>query len=237
MAAIADRGRLIAGVDQDTYLFGFRNPATGQVEGFDIDIAREIARASSATDRIQLRVLNADQRESALQSVSGRKSSDFLDLQPQSVAFSTVYFNASKDPHREGFGNRFFRQRCRANGCARCPGTTSLEAVQTQRPKVFSATTWTDCLLMLQQGQVEAISTDDVVLKGQHIGPNVEVVEKASPSSPRHRGQAGEHRPGSIRQRCPRADATTGWQGLREPAARLGPSGPRHRIRGLTMRC
>jgi polar amino acid transport system substrate-binding protein len=45
MAAIAQRGRLIAGVDQDTYLFGFRNPATGQLEGFDIDIAREVARA------------------------------------------------------------------------------------------------------------------------------------------------------------------------------------------------
>ncbi len=44
MAAIAERGRLIVGVDQNTYLFGSRNPATGQLEGFDIDVAREIAR-------------------------------------------------------------------------------------------------------------------------------------------------------------------------------------------------
>ena len=44
-------------------------------------------------------------------------------------------------------------------------------------PKVFGATTWTDCLLMLQQGQVDAISTDDVVLRGlAHQDPNVEVV-------------------------------------------------------------
>ena len=45
MAAIADRGRLIVGVDQNTNLFGYRNPATGQLEGFDIDVAREIARS------------------------------------------------------------------------------------------------------------------------------------------------------------------------------------------------
>ena len=69
MAAIAERGRLIVGVDQNTYLFGFRNPSSGQLEGFDIDIAREIARAIFGDpDRIQLRVVDASQRESALQS-------------------------------------------------------------------------------------------------------------------------------------------------------------------------
>ena len=45
MAAIADRGRLVVGVDQNTYLFGFRDPASGKLTGFDIDIAHEIARA------------------------------------------------------------------------------------------------------------------------------------------------------------------------------------------------
>ena len=45
MAKILSRGRLIVGVDQNTYLFGFRNPATGEIEGFDIDIAREVAKA------------------------------------------------------------------------------------------------------------------------------------------------------------------------------------------------
>ena len=51
MAAIAERGRLIVGVDQNTYLFGFRNPSTGQLEGFDIDLAREIARSDLRRSR------------------------------------------------------------------------------------------------------------------------------------------------------------------------------------------
>src|SRR4051794_36731628 len=68
MAKIAERGQLIAGVDQNTYLFGFRNPATGQLEGFDIDIAHQIAGAIFGDpNRIQLRVVDASQRESVLQ--------------------------------------------------------------------------------------------------------------------------------------------------------------------------
>src|SRR5262249_40767285 len=34
IAAIKTRGRLIVGVDQNTYLFGYRDPASGQLVGF-----------------------------------------------------------------------------------------------------------------------------------------------------------------------------------------------------------
>ncbi len=183
MAAIAERGRLIAGVDQDTYLFGFRNPATGQVEGFDIDIAREIARAIFGDpDRIQLRVLNPNQRESALQSgevdVVVRTYSITCDRKDL-VDFSTVYFIAhQKILAVKGSGIDSFAALSGKRVCA-VSGTTSLAKLDelSLRPKIFGATTWTDCLLMLQQGQVDAISTDDVVLKGlAHQDPNVDVV-------------------------------------------------------------
>ena len=42
--AIRRRGRLIVGVDQSTNLFSFRDPMSGELQGFDVDIAREIAR-------------------------------------------------------------------------------------------------------------------------------------------------------------------------------------------------
>ena len=45
MAKIRARGYLIAGVDQSTYHFGFLNPLTGQIEGFDIDMIRAVAKA------------------------------------------------------------------------------------------------------------------------------------------------------------------------------------------------
>ena len=40
---IQKRGRLILGTSQDTLLFSSRNPFTGKVEGFDVDMGRQIA--------------------------------------------------------------------------------------------------------------------------------------------------------------------------------------------------
>ena len=45
MARIQKRGRLIAGVSADTYLLGSRNPLTGRIEGFDIDMVKAVAKA------------------------------------------------------------------------------------------------------------------------------------------------------------------------------------------------
>ncbi len=63
MAAIAERGRLIVGVDQNTKLFGERNPSTGQLEGFDIDVAREFARATRISSS-SLRLISPPTRKS-----------------------------------------------------------------------------------------------------------------------------------------------------------------------------
>jgi len=58
-------------------------------------------------------------------------------------------------------------------------GTTSLPALSEldPRPTVFAVNNWTDCLVMLQQAQVDAISTDDSVLWGlKKQDPNVDLV-------------------------------------------------------------
>ena len=39
------KDRLVAGVSADTLLMGSRNPATAEIEGFDIDLLREVAQA------------------------------------------------------------------------------------------------------------------------------------------------------------------------------------------------
>jgi polar amino acid transport system substrate-binding protein len=190
MATIADR-RLIVGVDQNTYFFGWRNPATGQLEGFDIDIAREIARAIFGDpNRIQFRVVDASQREQKLQE-------GLVDLvirsytitcdRKQKVDFSTVYYTAhQKVLSMKGSEIDSFRALSNRRVCA-VSGTTSVSKLYELNPppKAFGATTWTDCLLMLQQGQVEAISTDDVVLQGlAHQDPNVEVVGESVSDEP-----------------------------------------------------
>jgi polar amino acid transport system substrate-binding protein len=183
MAAIAERGRLVVGVDQNTYLFGFRNPASGQLEGFDIDVAREIARhIFGDPDRVQFRVVDASQRESFLQSglvdLVVRTYSITCDRK-QKVDFSTVYYYAKQRILAvKGSGIDSAAALSGKRVCA-VSGTTSLSKLfeLDPRPTLFSVSAWTDCLVMLQQGQVDAISTDDVVLRGlAEQDPTVEVV-------------------------------------------------------------
>ena len=178
-----DRGRLIVGVDQDTALFGSRNPTTGQLEGFDIDVAREIARSIFGDpNRIDPRVIDATHRESVLQSgevdLVVRTYSINCERE-EKVAFSTTYFYANqKILAVKGSGISSAASLSGKRVCA-VSGTTSVSRLFAldPRPTLFGATTWTDCLVMLQQGQVDAISTDDSVLAGLKLqDPNLEIV-------------------------------------------------------------
>jgi polar amino acid transport system substrate-binding protein len=183
MAAIAERGRLIVGVDQNTAPFGSRDPGSGRLQGFDIDLAREIARAIFGDpDRIDLQVVEAGQRESALE--SGQvdlivRTYSITCVRKQIVDFSTTYFYAkqkilaTKGSQIHSAADLSGKRVCSVSG------TTSLSRIfaLNPRPTVIGVTSWTDCLLMMQQGQVDAISTDDVVLKGlADQDPNMELV-------------------------------------------------------------
>ena len=69
MGKIKARGHLIAGVSADTLLFGFRNPFSGQLEGFDIDMVRAVAKEIFGDpNKISYKVLTYAQRIPALQS-------------------------------------------------------------------------------------------------------------------------------------------------------------------------
>ena len=184
MAAIQERGRLIVGVDQNTFMFGYRDPASGQLEGFDIDLAREIARRIFGDpDRIELQVVEAGQRESALAVRPGRSGGpDLLDhLRTQDRTSTSPPHTSTRNQKILARKDSGIRSAADLSGKRVCSvsGTTSLKRVfdLNPRPTLIGVTSWTDCLLMLQQGQVDAVSTDDVVLKGlARQDPDVDVV-------------------------------------------------------------
>jgi polar amino acid transport system substrate-binding protein len=183
MDRIAARGRLIVGVDQSTYYFGFRDPSSVELKGFDIDLARETARAIFGDpDQIELQVVDASERESALE--SGRvdlvvRTYSITCDRKKVVDFSTTYFYANqrilvvKGSQISSAADLLGKRVCAVSG------TTSLPRLLAVNPSltVVGVANWTDCLLMLQQGQVDAISTDDAVLAGLvRQDPNVEMV-------------------------------------------------------------
>lgn len=172
VAKIVARGRLVVGVDQNTFLFGFRNPKTGLLEGFDIDIAREMARdILGDPTKIQFQALTSAQRIPALQ--SGQvdlvvRSMTITCRRLNDVAFSTVYYQASQrilartDSAIKGAADLGGKRACATTGSTSVSTMLALKPA----PTVYGVADWTDCLVMLQQGQVDAVSTDDSILAG-----------------------------------------------------------------------
>lgn len=172
MAKIKRRGRLVVGVDQNSNLFGFRDPATGKLEGFDIDMAREIATAMFGDpDRVQLKVLQVSERIKALQEGDVDLVIFLMTIncaRREEIQFSSVYFDAGQRVlTREAAEFTGLDDLGGEKVCAPRGSTSSINvAAAESKPVLVEADTMTDCLVLLQQGQVEAISTDDTVLAG-----------------------------------------------------------------------
>jgi polar amino acid transport system substrate-binding protein len=183
MRRIQDAGKLIAGVDQNTFLFGFRNPTTNALEGFDIDRVREIARAIFGDpNRVRFKVVTSAGRVEALESGQVHvvvRTFTATCVRWRDINFSAIYYVAgqrllvdrsSKVTRLDQLGGK---KVCAADG------STSLGTLidHPADPIPVQVDNWTDCLVMLQQGQVAAVSTDDTILAGMVAqDPNVRMV-------------------------------------------------------------
>jgi polar amino acid transport system substrate-binding protein len=183
MARIQANGLLKAGVDQNTYLFGFRNPSTNKLEGFDIDRVHEIAEAIFGDrDKVQFKVLSSAERIPALEKgdvdIVVRTFTANCDRWQQ-INFSAIYYVAGQKVLVDKASQvENLNQLAGKRVCAQ-RGSTSINKLSTFDPKPIpvATDTWSDCLVMLQQGEVEAVSTDDTILAGMAAqDPNVKIV-------------------------------------------------------------
>lgn len=172
VANIRARGRLIVGLDIGSNLFSFRDPITGEIIGFDVDIAGEVARDIFGTpSQVEYRILSSAERIAALQRSEVDivvKTMSITCGRRKLVNFSTVYLTA----HQKllVYRDSPIRQAADLSGKRVCvaQGTTSLRRIRqiTPAPIIVSVVNWADCLVALQQRQVDAVSTDDSILAG-----------------------------------------------------------------------
>lgn len=172
MAAIRKRGRLIAGVSGDSYLLGARNPATGAIEGFDIDMVKAIAKAILGdAAKYELRVITAADRVAVLQDGSVdivARAMTMTCARWDDVAFSAVYLTAGQRVLvRTGSGIGALTDLAERPVCAPA-GTSSITNLVRRVPDavIVTAADHTGCLVRFQSGEVEAITGDDTVLAG-----------------------------------------------------------------------
>ena len=174
MAKIQARGYLIAGVDQNTYLWGYLDPKTGQYSGFDIDMLRQVSQAIfGSPDHVDFVVVPTAQRVQAVQDGKVDIVAETMTIncqREQSVDFTSVYYQAGQEilvPSNSaitGPNDLAGKRVCATDGST---SLVNLAALNLSPPPILWAVpSDTDCLVMLQQGQVDAISTDNVILQG-----------------------------------------------------------------------
>jgi len=172
MAKIRARGYLVAGVDPGTYHFGFFDPSRGQFEGFDIDMLHAIARAIFGDpSKIEFKSITDAQRISAVRSGSVDIVAHTMIItcaRLRQVDFSTVYFDTgqrvlvAKNSPAKSIADLGGQKVCATKGSISLANV----AVAPSHPIPVAAPYWTDCLVLLQQGDVAAISTDAAILIG-----------------------------------------------------------------------
>lgn len=184
MATIAARGRMVVGVDQNTLLFGYLNSQTGAIEGFDIDMLRQVAKAIFGDDRhdentrLQFVAVSAAQRIPFVQSGKVDIVADTMTInctRDTQVSFSSVYYDAGQrvlvrtGSSITGSADLGGKRVCAAAGSTSIANVVDVAKTHAATPAVpVAVTDWTDCLVALQSGTIDAISTDDTILAGLH---------------------------------------------------------------------
>ena len=167
------RKALIVGVSADNLLFGYRNPFTGDIEGFDIDVANEVAKAifGSSEGHVTYVVENFAQRIPDLRSRKVDMVADIMTINCArwgQIAFSTEYFHAGqqvlvrKNAPYKSIEDLNSKKVCTAKGST---GNDNLKArfPNVQRVVVDNIS---DCMVLFQQDAVEGIVSDNTVLNG-----------------------------------------------------------------------
>ncbi|MEU7060314.1 glutamate ABC transporter substrate-binding protein [Streptomyces sp. NPDC046197] len=190
--AIKARGYLTVGVDQNGYRWGYRNPnnASGELEGFDIDLAHRIAKdILGDPDKVQFKAIPTNERIPAIKS-------DRVDMvvrtmtitcdRLQQVAFSAPYFLtgqqvlAPKTSAITGYDKTLAGQKiCSAQGSTAYDHLSADRKSGTLPASTDISTTvpnQLDCLVRLQLGEVDAVVTDGALAASQAAqDPTVEL--------------------------------------------------------------
>jgi glutamate transport system substrate-binding protein len=172
LGRIQDRGEITIGVKYDVPPFGFKNPQSGEVEGFDVDLGRAIAEELGVQPKF-------------VEAISDNRI-PFLEQGTVDLILSTMTINQERDTEID-FSEPYYIARGRilvpgdsnikglrdlaGNSVCTALGSTYEETIRERAPDadLQLVDTYSECLERLQNGSIDAISTDDVILTGMII--------------------------------------------------------------------
>jgi ABC-type amino acid transport substrate-binding protein len=170
---IQKKGEIVIGVKYDVPPFGFNNPSSGKVEGFDVDLGHAVAQKLGVRPKFIEAI--SDNRIPFLQDGTADLILSTMTINEERVGqilFSDPYFIAKgrilvKEDNSEITGVESLAGK---NVCTAL-GSTYEATIKKQAPKakLKLVDSYSECLESLQNGSVDAISTDDVILTGMII--------------------------------------------------------------------
>lgn len=173
MAKIAAKGKLTVGVKFDQPGFGLKDAVSGKVDGFDIQVAREIASAlglsesqvefveTVSVDRIPALASGRVDLVVATMTVTPEREAEIDFSRPYYVAGQSILVRKGSTAIN-GLQDLAGRKVCSVRG------STSEQTLREKAPEaeLVLLDGYAACVRDLKAGSVDAVSTDDVILAG-----------------------------------------------------------------------
>ncbi|MGE7437835.1 glutamate ABC transporter substrate-binding protein [Kitasatospora sp. NPDC001175] len=167
------RGRLVVGAKEDQPYLGWRDPATGQYSGFDIEIAKMVgADLGFGVGQIEFRTIASANRETALQNgqVDYYVGTYTINANRKKlVGFAGPYFIAGQSLLvRRNEHSIHGPQDLAGKKVCSAAGSTPYQRIRQDYPKahLVGYDTYSACVDNLITAQVDAVTTDNAILQG-----------------------------------------------------------------------
>ncbi|MEV4601426.1 glutamate ABC transporter substrate-binding protein [Amycolatopsis sp. NPDC049253] len=174
-AKIKSAGTVTVGVKDDQPGLGLKDPTTGKFEGFDIEIARMIAAGLGvAPDKIKFTTVDSAARE---QAISNGQVDYYVgtytitDKRKTQVSFAGPYFQAGQDLLvRKDDTSITGPETLKGKKVCSVTGSTPIQRVRdqglTEPGNIVEFQKYSQCVDKLSTKEVDAVTTDDAILKG-----------------------------------------------------------------------
>jgi putative glutamine transport system substrate-binding protein len=169
---IQDRGKIVVGVKYDVPMFGLLNPTTNKVEGFDVDVAREIAAAIFGNpEAVEFKEAVSKNRIPFLQDGTVDiivSTMTVNEEREQQIDFSNVYYLAGQSlltPKNSAIASI---NDLAGKKVGTAKGSTSEQNIRKLAPQadvqLFDG--YAEAVAAMDAGRLDAVTTDDNILIG-----------------------------------------------------------------------
>lgn len=184
LTQINEDKKIVFGVKYDTRLFGLKNPSTGEVEGFDIDLSKALTEEMfgkdvkpeyiEVTSKTRVGLLNNDKIDAVVATMTINED------RKKEVDFTDVYFDAGQSLLvKKGSKVQGIEDLKKGTTVLAVKGSTSAINIREKAPEttVLEFENYAEAFTALKSDKGDALTTDDSILYGMaEEDPSFELV-------------------------------------------------------------